>query len=77
VGGRNTAVERPSWVTEDVDLDRASVARVYDYFLGGSHNFAVDRDMAAQLLSIAPDAGEVMQANRAFLRRELHTERWN
>jgi SAM-dependent methyltransferase len=27
--------------------------------------------MAAQLLSIAPDAGEVMQANRAFLRRAV------
>jgi hypothetical protein len=64
-------VERPSWATEDVDLDRASVARVYDFFLGGSHNFAVDRDMAAQLLKLAPDAGEVMRANRAFLRRAV------
>jgi SAM-dependent methyltransferase len=64
-------VERPSWVTEDVDLDRPSVARVYDYFLGGSHNFAVDREMAEQLLRLAPDAGEVMRANRAFLRRAV------
>jgi hypothetical protein len=47
------------------------VARVYDYFLGGSHNFAIDRDMAAQLLRLAPDAGEVMRANRAFLGRAV------
>ncbi len=64
-------MERPSWVTEDVDLDRPSVARVYDYFLGGSHNFAVDREMAEQLLRLAPDAAEVMRANRAFLRRAV------
>jgi SAM-dependent methyltransferase len=64
-------VERPPWVTEDVDLDRPSVARVYDYFLGGSHNFAVDREMAAQLLKLAPDAADVMRANRAFLRRAV------
>jgi hypothetical protein len=64
-------VDKPSWVTEDVDLDRPSVARVYDFFLGGSHNFAVDREMAEQLLRLAPDAAEVMRANRAFLRRAV------
>jgi hypothetical protein len=64
-------VDRPSWVAEDVDLDRPSVARVYDFFLGGSHNFTVDRDMAAQLLTVAPDAADVMRANRAFLRRAV------
>jgi hypothetical protein len=64
-------VDRPSWVTDDVDLDRPSIARVYDYFLGGSHNFAVDRAMAEQLLKSAPDVAEVMRANRAFLRRAV------
>jgi hypothetical protein len=47
------------------------VARVYDYLLGGWHNFAVDREMAAQLLTLAPDAADVMRANRAFLRRAV------
>jgi SAM-dependent methyltransferase len=64
-------VDNPSWVTEDVDLDRPSVARVYDYFLGGSHNFAVDRAMAAQLEQAAPDIAELMRANRAFMRRAV------
>ena len=36
-------MERPSWAPADVDLDRPSVARVYDYYLGGSHNFEADR----------------------------------
>ena len=64
-------MDRPAWVTEDVDLDRPSIARVYDFFLGGSHNFAVDRAMAEKLLALAPDAADVMRANRAFLRRAV------
>jgi hypothetical protein len=28
---------------KDVDVSRPSAARVYDYFLGGAHNFEVDR----------------------------------
>src|SRR5215470_9279763 len=66
-----TGVDRPAWVTEDIDLDRPSIARVYDFFLGGSHNFAVDRAMAEQLLTLAPDVAEIMRANRAFLRRAV------
>ena len=65
-------VERPSWATDDVDLSRPSVARVYDYFLGGSHHFEVDRQMAEQLLRMAPDTPDVMRTNRSFLRRVVH-----
>jgi SAM-dependent methyltransferase len=61
-------VEDQSWYRE-LDLDTPSPARVYDYFLGGSHNFAVDREMAAKLSAIKPDLGATMRANRAFLRR--------
>jgi S-adenosyl methyltransferase len=64
-------VDRPSWATDDVDLSRPSVARVYDYFLGGSHHFEVDRQMAAQLLQMAPDMPDVMRTNRSFLRRAV------
>jgi hypothetical protein len=65
------ALDRPAWATEDIDLDRPSIARVYDFFLGGSHNFAVDRAMAEQLEALAPDVADVMRANRAFLRRAV------
>jgi hypothetical protein len=64
-------VERPSWATDDVDLSRPSVARVYDYFLGGSHHFEVDRQLAEQLLQVSPDTAEVMRTNRSFLRRAV------
>jgi hypothetical protein len=42
---------------------------VYDYLLGGGHNFMVDRRVVERLLVVFPDAALAAQANRAFLRR--------
>jgi SAM-dependent methyltransferase len=64
-------VTRPTWAPQEVDIDRPSAARVYDYYLGGSHNFAVDREMARQAIADWPDVPLIMQANRAFMRRAV------
>ncbi len=64
-------MDRPSWSPPDVDLQRPSAARVYDYYLGGSHNFEVDRQMAREAIRLWPDLPRIMQANRAFLRRAV------
>lgn len=64
-------MEWPSWAPEDIDLDRPSAARVYDYFLGGAHNFAVDRQLGEQIAGMTPAIGDTMRANRAFLRRAV------
>jgi len=64
-------MEPPSWASDDVDIEHASVARVYDYYLGGSHNFAVDRQLARRAIELWPEMPLVMQANRAFLRRSV------
>jgi len=64
-------MDRPSWASDDVDIEHASPARVYDYYLGGSHNFAVDRRMARQAMDLWPELPLIMQANRAFLRRSV------
>jgi SAM-dependent methyltransferase len=64
-------VTRPIWAPQEVDIDRPSAARVYDYYLGGSHNFAVDREMARQAIADWPDLPRIMQANRAFMRRAV------
>jgi O-methyltransferase involved in polyketide biosynthesis len=64
-------MERPRWAPDGLDLDRPSVARVYDYYLGGSHNFAVDRDFAQQVLQAMPNVPELARENRAFLRRAV------
>jgi SAM-dependent methyltransferase len=52
-----------------VDPAKASVARIYDYFLGGAHNFSTDRDVARTLEAIEPRARLITRANRAFLTR--------
>jgi len=64
-------MRRPSWVSSEVDLTRPSAARVYDYYLGGSHNLEVDRRMAREAISLWPDLPMIMQSNRAFLRRAV------
>jgi len=64
-------MERPNWAPDDVDIDRPSAARVYDYALGGSHNFAVDRDLFRRLTATVPDLVPLAQASRAFLRRAV------
>jgi hypothetical protein len=58
-----------SWVPEGLDLDRPSAARIYDYLLGGAHNFAHDRELAERFLKAQPYAREIARLNRAFLRR--------
>ena len=54
-----------------IDVTIPSVARVYDYFLGGKDNFEVDRKVAEHALQITPDGPAAGQANRAFLRRVI------
>lgn len=61
------------WFPPEVDSQRPSVARVYDFLLGGAHNFASDRDLATGLLRVEPQARELARANRAFLRRAVRT----
>jgi len=62
---------RPSWAPPEIDLSRPSAARVYDYYLGGFHNFPADRAMAKEAIGMWPELPVMMQANRAFLRRAI------
>jgi hypothetical protein len=49
----------------------ATAARIYDYILGGTHNFPADRAAAEALVRAAPFAPAVARANRAFLGRAV------
>ncbi|CAO5153291.1 S-adenosyl methyltransferase [Frankia sp. AiPs1] len=60
----------PEWAT-GVDVDRPSAARIYDYALGGSHNFAADREAYADVVTTFPDAPLVARSNRLFLHRAV------
>ncbi len=52
-----------------IDTSQASAARMYDWLLGGTENYEVDREACAQLLKIAPSTQQLARNNRAFLRR--------
>ncbi|MEV6011354.1 SAM-dependent methyltransferase [Streptomyces sp. NPDC051976] len=63
--------DRPSWAPQGIDLTVPSVSRIYDYFLGGSHNFEVDREAARLALEVMPGIPKIGQANRAVMRRAV------
>ncbi|BDT87383.1 SAM-dependent methyltransferase [Nocardia cyriacigeorgica] len=52
-----------------VDTRRASIARVYDYSLGGKDNYDVDRSAFEQILRVAPRQRDVSKMNRRWLHR--------
>ncbi len=56
---------------QGTDVNRASVARVYDALLGGTQNFQVDRDLAHTLEAVDPMVRAAARANRAFLARAV------
>lgn len=64
-------MERPAWAPTGIDISVPSVSRIYDYYLGGSHNFEVDREAARKAMEFIPGMPKVMQANRAFMRRAV------
>ena len=59
------------WGPQPLDQERANGARMYDYLLGGGHNFAVDRQAVKQLLAINPEAAQVARSNRQFVVRTV------
>ncbi|MFE2478946.1 SAM-dependent methyltransferase [Streptomyces sp. NRRL F-2747] len=64
-------MERPAWAPPGIDISVPSVSRIYDYYLGGSHNFEVDRQAARRAMEFLPGLPKIMQANRAFMRRAV------
>jgi SAM-dependent methyltransferase len=49
----------------------ATAARIYDYILGGTHNFPADRAAADMLVRAAPTVPGIARSTRAFLRRAV------
>jgi S-adenosyl methyltransferase len=54
------------------DTSVAHVARIYDYWLGGKDNYAVDRAAGDAALEAYPDLIHSVRSNRAFLARAVH-----
>jgi O-methyltransferase involved in polyketide biosynthesis len=55
----------------DFDPSVPSIARVYDYFLGGKDNFAADRALADKQIAAAPLIPVMARENRQFLARAV------
>ncbi|GGS45851.1 hypothetical protein GCM10010156_00620 [Planobispora rosea] len=54
-----------------IDPTIPSVARMYDYYLGGKDNFASDREAAENFIKVLPGIREMARSNRAFLSRAV------
>lgn len=63
--------QEPSWLPANVDTTKPSVARAYDAFMGGKHNFEVDRQFARTAEEVFPGVAAACRANRDFLRRTV------
>jgi hypothetical protein len=59
------------WVPNNVDVRVPSAARVYDFLLGGAHNFEVDRIVGKKVLEVQPNGRQIARSNRAFLNRAV------
>jgi SAM-dependent methyltransferase len=62
---------QPDWVPSGIDTGKANIARVYDWWLGGDHNFRADQDAARAMIAVEPNARAIARANRAFLGRAV------
>jgi hypothetical protein len=57
--------------TPPFDVSVAHPARIYDYWLGGKDNFAVDRAAGDQVIELRPEIVHAVRSNRRFLRRSV------
>ena len=64
-------VDTRSAAPREMDLTRPAAARIYDAFLGGSHNFGIDRDIVERIERELPGIAESYRESRAFLRRAI------
>ncbi|WP_405805768.1 SAM-dependent methyltransferase [Streptomyces sp. NBC_00210] len=58
-------------MTDRIRTDVAHNARVWNHWLGGKDNYAVDRAVGDHVTSLYPSIGEVARADRAFLGRAV------
>lgn len=54
-----------------IDTTVAHPARIWNYWIGGKDNFAVDREVGERLMSILPELVRSVRADRQFLARAV------
>ncbi len=53
------------------NADKPNAGRIYDYILGGNHNFEIDRMAAQKVLELLPFAPQLFRLIRWFLREAV------
>ena len=56
----------------EIDPQKPNPARISDFWLGGSQNFAVDRQVGERAAAAMPTLQNAIRANRQFLGRVVH-----
>ncbi len=64
-----TQAPDPTRLPAEVNPEVPSIARVYDYFLGGKDNFPADRAAAAAVETVFPQGRQLGRESRLLLRR--------
>jgi hypothetical protein len=64
-------MESPDWAPPGIDPERPSAARMWDFLLGGAHNFAADRAVAEQAVIYMPQLPELARQVRAFIHQAV------
>jgi hypothetical protein len=54
-----------------LDIGIPHSARIYDYWLGGKDNFAVDRAVGDQIIAAVPAVPMMVRANRSWMLRTV------
>lgn len=65
------AEDSPTWVSAPVDTKHPSIARCYDYALGGKDNYEIDRELTQRLDEVVPGVGALARSNRDFVLRAV------
>jgi hypothetical protein len=61
------------WVPTGIDPSVPSIARAYDFILGGKDNFPADRALVDQIVERFPGAAKIATSNREVLGRAVRT----
>ena len=56
-----------------IDASRPSIARVYDYILGGKQHFSIDREVSKAIFKVLPESRQLAESGRITLLRMV---RW-
>lgn len=61
--------DSPRWVPAQIDTNVPHPSRMHDYWLGGCHNFAADRELAEKIMQLMPGIEDLSRINQSYLRR--------